>query len=187
MKYEMVKIMYRSPAPKVAISFVRPSLPNEPTQAISSLTYEEVDLSSITGRCHISTAQHSLAKRMSFYQALRRFLGDIPTEAFGSVRGFMATGYVVGIAIVDGVSSMEMFSKNNRSEMTPTEIETLLKANGPGEWISESISKPNWKRWRRVDGTLVGLYDAKRHFLYISSKSFYDAQGAKLEKQSHTE
>jgi hypothetical protein len=39
----------------------------------------------------------------------------------------------------------------------------------------------------RVDGTLVGLYDAKRHFLYISSKSFYDAQGAKLEKQSHTE
>ena len=114
-------------------------------------------------------------------------MGDIPTEAFGSVRGFMATGYVVGIAIVDGVSSMEMFSKNNRSEMTPTEIETLLKANGPGEWISESISKPNWKRWRRVDGTLVGLYDAKRHFLYISSKSFYDAQGAKLKKQSHTE
>jgi hypothetical protein len=114
-------------------------------------------------------------------------LGDIPTEAFGSVRGFMATGYVVGIAIIDGVSSMEMFSKNNRSEMTPTEIEALLKANGPGDWISESISKPNWKRWRRVDGTLVGLYDAKRHFLYISSKSFYDAQGAKLEKQSHTE
>jgi hypothetical protein len=114
-------------------------------------------------------------------------LGDIPTEAFGSVRGFMATGYVVGIAIIDGVSSMEMFSKNNRSEMTPTEIETLLKANGPGDWISESISKPNWKRWRRVDGTLVGLYDAKRHFLYISSKSFYDAQGVKLEKQSHTE
>ena len=109
-------------------------------------------------------------------------LGDIPTEAFGSVRGFMATGYVVGIAIIDGVSSMEMFSKNNRSEMTPTEIETLLKANGPGDWISESISKPNWKRWRRVDDTLVGLYDAKRHFLYISSKPFYDAQGAKLEK-----
>lgn len=45
-------------------------------------------------------------------------LGDIPTEAFGSVRSFMATGYVVGIAIIDGVSSMEMFSKNNRSEMT---------------------------------------------------------------------
>jgi hypothetical protein len=40
---------------------------------------------------------------------------------------------------------------------------------------------------RRVDGTLVGLYDAKRHFLYISSKSFYDAQGAKLEKESHTQ
>jgi hypothetical protein len=71
--------------------------------------------------------------------------------------------------------------------MAPAEIETLLKANGPGEWISESISKPNWKRWRRVDGTLVGLYDAKRQFLYIGSKSFYDAQGAKLEKQSHAE
>ena len=49
--------------------------------------------------------------RISTYQALRRFLGRYSHEAFGSVRGFMATGYVVGIAIVDGVSSMEMFSK----------------------------------------------------------------------------
>ena len=74
-----------------------------------------------------------------------------------------------------------------RSRPALGEIGTLLKANGTGEWISESINQPNWKRWRRVDGTLVGLYDAKRHFLYISSKSFYDAQGAKLEKESHTQ
>ena len=78
-----------------------------------------------TGHALIGETESQLTKRYG------DSLGDIPTEAFGSVRGFMATGYVVGIAIIDGVSSMEMFSKNNRSEMTPTEIETLLKAKWP--------------------------------------------------------
>jgi hypothetical protein len=124
----------------------------------------------------IGETESQLAKRYG------NSFGDIPTEAFGPCRGFMLTGYVVGVAIVNGVSSMEMFSKNDQSEMTPKEIETLFKANGPGEWKSESTSQQNWKRWRRNDGALVGLYDAKRHFLYINSKAFYDAQGAKIEK-----
>lgn len=107
-------------------------------------------------------------------------IGDIPTEAFGKVRGFMQPGYLVGVAFVDGLSDMEMFSKNDQSDMTATEIENFLKANGAGEWKAEQTGKPNWKRWRREDDALVALYDTARHFLYINSKKFFDAQGKKL-------
>ena len=108
-------------------------------------------------------------------------IGDIPTQAFGKVRGFMQVGHVVGVAFVNGVSEMEMFSKNDQSEMTPGEIEKFLKANGPGEWKVEETGKPNWKRWRRDDAALVALYDITRHFLYINSKKFFEAQRDKLE------
>jgi hypothetical protein len=103
-------------------------------------------------------------------------IGDIPTEAFGKVRGFMQPGYLVGVAFVNGLSDMEMLSKNDQSEMTALEIENFLKANGAGEWKTEQTGKPNWKRWRRQDGALVALYDTGRHFLYINSKKFFDAQ-----------
>ena len=109
-------------------------------------------------------------------------IGDIPTETFGKVRGFMQPGYLVGVAFVDGLSDMEMFSKNDQSEMTATEIDNLLKTNGAGAWKAEETGKPNWKRWRRADGALVALYDSARHFLYIDSKKFFDAQRAKLGK-----
>ena len=103
-------------------------------------------------------------------------VGDIPTETFGKVRGFMQSGYLVGVAFVNGVSDMEMFSKTDQSEMTAGEIENFLKANGAGEWKAEETGKPDWKRWRREDDALVALYDTTRHFLYINSKKFFDAQ-----------
>src|ERR1700730_9103406 len=101
-------------------------------------------------------------------------IGEIPTEAFGKVRGFMQPGYLVGVAFVNGVSDMEMFSKNDQAEMTATEIDNLLKTNGAGAWKAEETGKPNWKRWRREDGALVALYDTARHSLYINSKKFFD-------------
>jgi hypothetical protein len=107
-------------------------------------------------------------------------IGDIPTEAFGKVRGFMQPGYLVGVAFVDGLSDMEMFSKNDQSEMSASEIENFCKAQGAGVWKAEQTGKPDWKRWRRADGALVALYDATRHFLYINSKKFFDAKRAKL-------
>jgi hypothetical protein len=109
-----------------------------------------------------------------------RSVGDIPTQAFGKVRGFVAGGYVVGVAFVDGVSYMEMFSKKDQSEMTASEIDTLLKAN-EGEWKAEGTGKPNWRRWRTQDEALVATYDVGRHFLYINSKKFYEEQGKKIE------
>lgn len=107
-------------------------------------------------------------------------IGDIPTQAFGKVRGFIQPGYVVGVAFVNGVSEMEMFSKNDQSDMTPAEIDKFFKTNGVGEWKIEQTGKLTWNRWRREDGALVSLYDVSRHFLYINSKKFYDAQRNKL-------
>jgi hypothetical protein len=109
-------------------------------------------------------------------------LGDIPTQAFGKVRGFQWSGYIVGVAFVNGVSNMEMFSKTDQSDMTATEIKNLLQGNGAGEWKAEATGKPNWRRWRRDDEALVALYDAGRHFLYINSKKFYEDQAYKLEE-----
>jgi hypothetical protein len=97
------------------------------------------------------------------------------------VRGFVAGGYVGDVAFVDGVSHMEMFSKKDQSEMTASEIETLLKANDPGEWKAEGTGKPNWRRWRTQDEALVAAYDVGRHFLFINSKKFYEEQGKKIE------
>ena len=109
-------------------------------------------------------------------------VADIPTQAFGNVRGFKSNEYIVGVAFVNGVSNMEMFSKTDQSDMTATEIKNLLQANGPGEWKAEGTGKPNWRRWRRDDDALVALYDAGRHFLYINSKKYYEDQAYKLEE-----
>ena len=108
--------------------------------------------------------------------------GDIPTEAFGPMRAFMFGKYIVGVALANGISDMEMFSKSDESDMSASEIDALLKANGEGQWKAESTGKPNWRRWRRDDESLVALYDTKRHFLYINSRKFYEQQGKKMEE-----
>jgi hypothetical protein len=109
-------------------------------------------------------------------------LGDIPTAAFGKVRGFQSSGYVIGVKFVNGVSVMEMFSKTNQSDMSAAEIDKLLKIDREGAWKAELMTgRPAWRRWRQEDAGLVALYDAARHFLYINSKQFYDDQGKKIE------
>jgi hypothetical protein len=113
-------------------------------------------------------------------------IGDIPTEGFGIMRGFMSAGYIVGVKLVNGVSEMEMFSKADESDMSASQIESLLKGNGAGEWKAEQTGKPKWRRWHREDRAMVALYDTMRHFLYISSRKFYDEQAKKIEETPKT-
>jgi hypothetical protein len=113
-------------------------------------------------------------------------VGDIPTEGFGIMRGFISAGHIVGVKLVDGVSEMEMFSKADQSDMSASEIESLLKGNGAGEWKAEQTGKPKWRRWQREDRAMVALYDTMRHFLYISSRKFYDEQAKKIEERPKT-
>jgi hypothetical protein len=108
-------------------------------------------------------------------------IGDIPTEAFGSVRGFALPEYLVGVKFVNGTSVMEMISRNDQSEIKPQEIDALLKKHGAeAEWKIDKFDKPDWKRWRSEDGYLVAVYDTKRHFLYVNSTRFYDEQHKSL-------
>jgi hypothetical protein len=110
-------------------------------------------------------------------------IGDIPTEFFGPVRGFATPEFVVGVKLVNGASAMEMISKNDQAEMTPQEIEALLKKHGAdAQWNVDRFDKPNWKRWRSQDGSLIAVYDTRRHFLYVNSKKFYEEQGKRIDK-----
>ena len=105
-------------------------------------------------------------------------IGDIPTETFGPVRGFALREYVVGVKFLNGSSAMEMISRNDQAEITPHEIDALLKKHGADvEWKVDKFEKPDWKRWRTQDGSLVAVYDSKQHFLYVNSKEFYNEQG----------
>ncbi len=105
-------------------------------------------------------------------------IGDIPTETFGPVRGFALREYLVGVKFLNGTSAMEMVSRNDQAEITPQEIDALLKKHGADvEWKVDKFEKPDWKRWRTQDGSLVAVYDSKRHFLYVNSKEFYNEQG----------
>ena len=111
-------------------------------------------------------------------------IGDIPTASFGLVRGFAVPGYVVGVKLVNDGSAMEMISKNDQSQMTDDEIETLLKKHGADvPWKADRFNKTDWKRWRSDDGKLVAVYDTRRHFLYVNSKQFYDDQGKRIGKE----
>ena len=110
-------------------------------------------------------------------------IGDIPTESFGPVRGFALPGFVVGVKLENGISVMEMISKNDQSEITPPELERFLKEHGTDlPWKVDRFDKPNWKRWRSQDGSMVAVYDTKRHFLYVNSRKFYEEQGKRIEK-----
>ena len=113
-------------------------------------------------------------------------VGDIPTEGFGIMRGFTSARQIVGVKLVNGISEMEMFSKADQSDMSASEIESLLKGNGAGEWKAEQTGKPKWRRWQREDRAMVALYDTVRHFLYISSRKFYDDQAKKMEEPPKT-
>jgi hypothetical protein len=105
-------------------------------------------------------------------------IGDIPTETFGPVRGFALLEYVVGVKFLNGTSAMEMVSRNDQAEIKPQEIDALLKKHGAEvEWKVDKFEKPDWKRWRNQDGSLVAVYDSKRHFLYVNSKEFYNEHG----------
>jgi hypothetical protein len=105
-------------------------------------------------------------------------IGDIPTETFGPVRGFALREYLVGVKFLNGTSAMEMISRNDQAEITSQQIDTLLKTHGADvEWKVDKFEKPDWKRWRTQDGSLVAVYDSKRHFLYVNSKEFYNEQG----------
>lgn len=109
-------------------------------------------------------------------------IGDVPTQAFGTVRGFLSQRYLVGVAFVNGVSDMEMFSKADQSELTPQELEDFMKFHGEGiGWRPFLADQIGWKRWHRQDGAMVALYDVNRHFLYVCSQKFFAAQGKKLE------
>jgi hypothetical protein len=105
-------------------------------------------------------------------------IGDIPTETFGPVRGFALREYLVGVKFLNGTSAMEMVSRNDQAEIKPQEIDALLKKHGAEvEWKVDKFEKPDWKRWRTQDGSLVAVYDSKRHFLYVNSKEFYNEHG----------
>jgi len=109
--------------------------------------------------------------------------GQIPTNTFGIINGYIAAGYVVGVKLVDGTSEMEMFAKADHAEIPASEISRLLTRNSPGEWKAELTGKPSWRRWRRDDDTAIALYDTVRHFLYINSKNFYEVKGQQIEQQ----
>ena len=112
--------------------------------------------------------------------------GEIPTNTFGIINGYIAAGYVVGVKFVDGSSEMEMFAKADHAEIPASEISRLLARNSPGEWKAESTGKPSWRRWRRDDDSAIALYDTVRHFLYINSKNFYEVKGQQIEQQQWT-
>jgi hypothetical protein len=131
----------------------------------------------VTGRANIGESEAAIEARYG------KTFGQVPTNTFGIVTGFVAGGYVVGVKFVDGTSEMEMFSKADQSDLPASEIDRLLKKNSPGEWKAEPTGKPHWRRWRRDDGSAVALYDAARHFLYINSKNFYEVKGQQMEEQ----
>jgi len=105
-------------------------------------------------------------------------IGDISTETFGPVRGFALREYLVGVKFLNGTGAMEMISRNDQAEIKLQEIDALLKKHGADvEWKVDKFEKPDWKRWRTQDGSLVAVYDSKRRFLYVNSKAFYNEQG----------
>ena len=129
----------------------------------------------VCGRSLLARIGETEAQIMARYG---QSIGDIPTETFGPVRGFALREYLVSVKFLNGTSAMEMISRNDQAEITPQEIDALLKKHGADvEWKVDKFEKPDWKRWRTQNGFLVAVYDSKRHFLYVNSKEFYNEQG----------
>src|SRR4029078_5074481 len=89
----------------------------------------------LASRCfgNVGESEAAIAERYG------KSFGQIPTNTFGVVTGFMfttptpgvqtATTYIVGVKFIDGTSEMEMFAKSDRSDMPASEIDRLLKKN----------------------------------------------------------
>src|SRR4051812_50115415 len=73
--------------------------------------------------------------------------GEIPTNTFGVITGFVAGGYVVGGKIVDGTSEMEKFFKRDQTDMAATQKKPLLQKKKNRDWKTKTTGKNQLGGW----------------------------------------
>src|SRR5438552_15643654 len=97
--------------------------------------YKPIAVSLVLLVCSRSLRDRSGEKEAQVMARYGQSIGDIPTETFGPVRGFALREYLVGVRFLNGSSAMEMISRNDQAEITPHEIDALLKKHGADvEW-----------------------------------------------------
>jgi hypothetical protein len=113
-----------------------------------SLAAVAVLLSPAVGRAHIGD---NLAQLREVYGAT--------AQRVGSAFVFQRNGYSICVYFDGDLSAMEMFtrdgSEKNRTDITPEDVDALLKLEGQGQGWSQMMGQSGKPVWLRADKKLI--------------------------------
>lgn len=97
----------------------------------------------------------------------------------GLTKCYSAKGLIVSVTFVNGGSAREIFTKTDKSSMSPGEIQNMLKANvGDSPWKAEELVSSTApivgiEKWRTNDRSeRIAFYDAQTRALFITTQRF---------------
>jgi len=92
---------------------------------------------------------------------------------------FLKDGVIVGITFLNGKAAYELYMKADASELSATELKTLLEADSDAKntW-SEYKNTDQLKSWNRTDNAFAA-YAIPIHYLTVETKEYIDLPKAK--------
>jgi hypothetical protein len=77
-----------------------------------------------------------------------------------TIRGYNCNGFLVVVGMLHGHSAFEMYSKKDKTKITPGELTALMNANAGGrKWAVDPATTTTTAKWVLDDGSVVADWD----------------------------
>jgi hypothetical protein len=105
----------------------------------------------------------------------------------GISRAYNFTGYSITVTLLNGISVMETFSKNEPERMRVDDVITLLSLYSPGhrwKYPPNQSTNAEWRHWVRDDEHLEADFSVSYSTVSISTPEFNTAIGQAYKKEN---
>ena len=117
-------------------------------------------------------------------EAVARYGADLPLPKDHTpldprlgVKVFTSAGFGIVVIFFDGKSASESYEKEDKSEISDIEIETLLAANGAEKrWKKSDSSRLATRIWDREDNNASAGYNDFKKELHVIASDFLQYQ-----------
>ncbi len=132
------------------------------------------------GFARIGETEPQIEKR--YGKPISKLTDDGPIRS----RAYSSGGFLIVVEFENGVSQMEIFAKPDRSELSETEVTTLLEANKDGfNWLGlPDEAFGGHRSWCSTDKrSRVAYYDENIPNLVISNMDYVDRKTERIRKK----
>ena len=102
--------------------------------------------------------------------------------AYGRSWVYGHAGMVIVVTYREGLTALEMYSKQDKTAFTDTEIGVFMKANGGDRfvWMEEESNDRGVIRWRRAGPGMIMTYPRDRRSLFLCTEQIWKETGQKV-------